>query len=470
LWIESVVRRNILFCYSRLPSFTNTVRDYVAAFGAYSQHRIHYYDMDSGPIKFDLEPFDGVIFNYCFWGRCMAVTPDFRSRVTRFQGLKIAIFQDEYDYFLWHEKTVIDLGIDTIVTCVPEVHWPDVFRSEAFRRIDFINALTGYVPDNLVSLPASKPLVQRAWAIGYRSRQVPFTYGRLTQEKLQIGQRMKAICAERGIAANIEYSEESRIYGDAWPQFIGNCRTVLGTESGSNVFDFDGTLKTAIDAYLKVHPDAQFDAVHELFLKEHDGRICMNQVSPRVFEAIALRTGLVLFEGAYSGIVMPWEHYIPLKKAFSDVDAVLAAVADTDGLAAMIERAHADVIASGKYHFKSFIKTVDAHIARRVPVGKGFEPRYGLIGWQPSPDSALQGLSGQHLQLPTDRPMRNQDQVPDTFLAVRLRWGALHRRIMQRYEALLYSRTGSGVREYLRKNELVYGVLRKCVRLLTGRW
>ena len=77
------MRRNILFCYSRLPSFTNTVRDYVTAFGAYSEHRIHYYDMDSGPINFDLEPFDGIVFNYCFWGRCLSVTDDFRARVTK---------------------------------------------------------------------------------------------------------------------------------------------------------------------------------------------------------------------------------------------------------------------------------------------------------------------------------------------------------------------------------------------------
>ena len=166
--------KNVLLAYSRVPSFTNTVRDYVEAFGAHSVHRVHYYDMDSGPIHFDLTPFDCIIFNFCFWGRCLAVSPEFRARMRGFHGLKIAIFQDEYDYFLWHRQTVLDIGIDTIVTCVPEAYWPQVFPDEAFRKVELISALTGYVPDTLSGERPARPLEERPWHIGYRSRKVPY--------------------------------------------------------------------------------------------------------------------------------------------------------------------------------------------------------------------------------------------------------------------------------------------------------
>ena len=462
--------RNVLFCYSRIPSFTNAVSDYVQAFGNYSRHRIHYFDMDSGPLDIDLTPFDCIIFSYCFWGRCLSVSPDLRERLAGFTGLKIAIFQDEYEYFLWHEQTVIAMGINTIVTCVPEAHWQDVFRGEAFSRVTFFNALTGYVPDSLLQLPPSKPLASRPWVIGYRSRPVSYTFGRLTQEKILIGQRMKQICSERGIAANIEVSEESRIYGAAWPEFIGNCRAVLGTESGANFFDFDGTVKPAIQSYLKAHPAADFEPVHELFLKELDGRIKMNQISPRVFEAIAMKTGLVLFEGEYSGIVRPWEHYIPLKKDFSNIDEVLAAVSDIPSLEAMTQRAYEEVITSGRYHFRTFIQSIDAHISARTTTGKGYEPCYGLIGWRASEDSVLQGLPHQNLCVPTDQPLRHFDQVPDPFLKVQCNWGALQRALMQRYESVLYSQVGRWARERLQRNVIAYSILRKLARLLTGRW
>lgn len=460
---------NVLFCYSRVASFTNAVRDYVLAFREHSEHRIHYYDMDSGPFGFDLEPFDCIIFNYCFWARFLPSTLDFRKRVAEFAGLKIAIFQDEYDSFLWHQNTVIALGISTIITGVPEKHWRDVFRGEAFRQVEFINALTGYVPDNLLHLPPPRPLASRQWAIGYRGRPVPFAYGRLTREKFLIGQRMKELCSERGIAANIELSEEARIYGAAWPEFIGNCRTVLGTESGSNVFDFAGTLRLDIEAYLKAHPDSDFESVHERFLKENDGKIRMNQASPRIFEAIAMKTGLVLFEGEYSGVVRPWEHFIPLKKDFSNFDEVLAAISDTPYLEAMIQRAYAEVIESGKYHFRNYIRRIDGHISARVPVGQGYEPCYGLVAWRASADAVLEHVPVQSSRVPTDRPLRHFDNPPDSLVNLHFDPGAIRRNFVRRYEAALYSSSGRWLKEIMQKNRVVFNVVRKCIRLLTGR-
>lgn len=454
-------------------SFTNAVRDYVQAFGDYSSHHIHYYDMDdSGPLDFDLEPFDCLIFSYCFWARCLYVStsPDFCKRVANFNGQKIAIFQDEYDYFLWHEKTLITLGIDTIVTGVPEVHWRDVFRDDAFRSVTFINALTGYVSDSLLDLPPPKPLADRDWTLGYRGRAMPFTYGRLSQEKLIIGQRMKQICAERHIPADIEVTEESRIYGPAWLEFIGSCRAVLGAESGSNVFDFDGSIKPAIEAFIKNNPDADFESVHERFLQGHDDTIHMNQVSPRIFEAIAMKTAMVLFEGRYSGIVRPWDHFIPLKKDFSNVDEVFFALADLPGLDAMTQRAYDDVIASGKYHFRTFISTLDAHIAHSTFAGKGYEPCYGLVAWRTSADAGLTTIPGMRIMHTyTSQPLRHSDQIPDPVVTFRINRGAWHRQVMRRYDSILYSPIGRKCTAYLRGNAVVYSILRRCARFLTGR-
>lgn len=467
------MRKNVLFCYSRVPSFTNAVRDYVLAFGDYSSHRIHYYDIDYGmdpaTLCFDLQPFDCIIFNYCFWGRCLPISTELRQRIAEFPGLKIAIFQDEYDYFLRHEKSVIAFGIDTIVTCVPETHWRDVFRDSAFREVTFINALTGYVPNSLLDLPNLKPLEKREWTLGYRARPVPFTYGQLTQEKYLVGLRMKQICLERNIPANIETTEEARIYGSAWPEFMGNCRAVLGAESGSNFFDFDGSIKPAIEAFLKENPDADFETVHQRFLQGHDGLIRMNQVSPRIFEAIAMRTGLVLFEGEYSGVVQPWVHFIPLKKDFSNVDEVFSALEDLALLRTMTQRAYDDVIASGKYHFRNFIQTIDAHISEAATERKGYEPCYGLIGWRSSANAAMQFFPGQS-SMPTSQPLRHFDPKPDPILVMQINWDALQRDVMRRYVAVLHSKMGNKLNLYLQRNKRIYPILRKCVHLLTGRW
>ncbi len=459
-------RKNILFCYCRTPSFTNAVRDYVFAFGDYSEHRIHYYDMDSGPIDFSLDPFDAIIFNYCFWARRLPLASYLCNKVANFTGLKIAIFQDEYDYFLWHEKTVLAFGVDTIVTGVPEMHWPDVYRNEAFRKITFINALTGYVNDSHLRQSKYKPLDERQWVLGYRSRVAPFGYGRLTQEKVLIGRKMKELCLDRGIAANIEVSEESRIYGPAWPEFLGNCRAVLGTESGSNVFDFNGTVKPAIEKFVSENPDTDFETVYEKFLQGTDDRIRMNQISPRVFETIAMKTGLVLFEGEYSGVVRPWEHFIPLKKDFSNVDQVLAVLADSRAMNLMIQRAFDDVIASGAYHFKAYIKRLDDHVSANCTMDKRYEPCFGLLGWRCSDESPISVMPGQRMQIPMTRPLRHFDNFHDPVIEIKINRGALYRTIVKWFN----SAVGMRIKKRMQENQRMYLALRKAVWWITGKW
>src|SRR5262249_32567983 len=150
-----------------------------------------------------------------------------------------------------------------------------------------------------------------------------FWYGDLYQEKVTIGRRMKEICTARGLKTDIAWNEGDRIYGDAWFHFLGSCKATLGTESGSNVFDRDGSLALGVQRELLLNPAASYAEIHAKFLKDVDGRIVMNQIAPKMFEAIACRTALVLFEGRYSGVLEPDRHFIALRKDFANVDAVL---------------------------------------------------------------------------------------------------------------------------------------------------
>ena len=57
---------------------------------------------------------------------------------------------------------------------------------------------------------------------------------------------MRELCEARGIPHDIEWSDEKRLYGDAWYEFTGSCRANLGSETGSNVFDLDGSIESAV--------------------------------------------------------------------------------------------------------------------------------------------------------------------------------------------------------------------------------
>src|SRR5262249_36100072 len=237
----------------------------------------------------------------------------------------------------------------------------------------FNNVLTGYVPDRLKCAAFARPMGARQIWIGYRGRVNPLWYGRLGREKLEIGQRMREVCRARNISCDIEGAEDRRIYGDAWYSFLGDCRATLGTESGSNLFDWDGHVRVAVEAQLRERPTTTFEEVYDAWLGKHDNEIATNQISPRIFEAIATRTALILYEGRYSDILQPHVHYLPLRKDFANVDDVLARLADVAFLESLTDRAFEEIVASDRYGYRVLVRRVDEEL--RAHVAKGDNER-----------------------------------------------------------------------------------------------
>ena len=100
------------------------------------------------------------------------------------------------------------------------------------------------------------------------------------------------------------------------------------------------------------------------FLLPYEGKIRLNQISPRCFEAAALRTAMVLFEGEYSGVLEPWRHYLPLKKDFSNFEEVLAALRDDAGLQRLVDRTFEEVASNPKHSYQTFVQQFDEVIER----------------------------------------------------------------------------------------------------------
>jgi len=90
----------------------------------------------------------------------------------------------------------------------------------------------------------------------------------------------------------------------------------------------------------------------------------MNQISPRVFEAISMRSCLVLFEGEYSGIIEPQTHFIPLKRDGSNLEEVVSLVNDDEYIDSMTDRAYKDIILSGNNSYQAFVKKVDSEVQK----------------------------------------------------------------------------------------------------------
>jgi hypothetical protein len=358
-------RRRVLVLYDPGWVRVKTAWHYLESFYRYSDCAVSYV-ASTASCPFDLAYFDAVVIHYsvkvCYPGHLDA---SFEKALRRYTGLKALILQDEYEATDAACRAISELGIGLVFTCVPKPYIRQVYPPAMVPGVDFVNVLTGYVSADIDDVGPIRPIRERPILIGYRGRDNGWWYGDLYQEKVTIGRRMQEICDARGLKTDIAWREEDRIYGDAWFRFLGNCKATLGTESGANVFDRDGSLALKVQRELVVNPSATYAEIHAKFLREHDGRIVMNQIAPKMFEAIACRTALVLFEGRYSGILKPDRHFIALKKDSSNIDEVLRRLADDAALEAMAERAYADVILSGKYSYRSFVRVFDAALSRR---------------------------------------------------------------------------------------------------------
>jgi hypothetical protein len=192
--------------------------------------------------------------------------------------------------------------------------------------------------------------------------------GALAYEKWFISEEFKRRAKVEPLGLNLDLStrEHERLYGEAWTNFVASCRTVIGVESGASIIDFDGQLERRVDQYVSEHPQATFEEVSKLFLKEYEGSLRLHQISPRCFEAAALRTPMVLFEGEYSKVLEPGRHFIVLKKDFSNFEEVVTKIKDHEYLQAMADRTYQEVALNPRWSYREFIGIIDRTIVEEI--------------------------------------------------------------------------------------------------------
>jgi hypothetical protein len=362
---------NILFLSNRPTANTQaaTVTEYLDALGKYSRHMVYEISMlHHFPARIDLDRFDVVITHYS-----LSIGPllhhylgdDLVARLKRFKGLKVAFLQDEYRAIQTYWKHINEIGLDLLFSCVPDDELRKVYPKEKVPRLRVVNVLTGYVPEQLLN-QSVMPVASRPIDVGYRTRRMPFWLGLLGHDKWSISQEFQRRGAESGLKLDLSTKEGDRLYGDAWTNFVLSCRAVIGVESGASIIDFDGQLELRVDEYVARHPDVSFENISELFLKPFEGSLRLHQISPRCFEAAALRTPMILFEGGYSGVLIPDRHFIVLRKDFSNFDDVITKLKDHNFLQDLADRTFNEVALDPRWSYRAFVEKVDNAIEVEV--------------------------------------------------------------------------------------------------------
>jgi hypothetical protein len=358
----------LLIYHHPLSANAPTIMDHVNAFGRHSRFRVWAVNTELGFPKFlDELQFRIIVFHYSIFAppwvgaRPFLLPKEFWNYLEESaSSYKVAFFQDEHHYcqhrfdFLNHQR------VDCVYTLLEPAYFKDVY--EKYTSVpQLVYHIPGYVPESLIEIAERKMRSdqKRTIDIGYRARPLPFYMGKGGQEKTDIATEFCERARDLGLRLNIKTDEKSRIYGDAWYDFIAKCRAFLGVEAGVSIFDVEDVVRPEAERILAADPSITFEQLSKELLSTWEDRIYYRTISPRHFEAAAFRVCQILFEGRYSGIMKPGVHYIPLKRDFSNFDDCIRMFQDKGLRDELTGNAYRDLIASGVYSYRSFIAGFD---------------------------------------------------------------------------------------------------------------
>ena len=317
---------------------------------ALPQHTFIYHDV-ALPLPDALKQahFDAIVLDVTFlavrWG-----TPEYFESVLheydfvrQSNAVKLAFPQDEYDCSELLDDWLVSWRVDCVFSVVSahrEVLYPRYLQAGMITL-----GFTGYINDELVTM-ARKPFAERRIDIGYRARKLPPYFGRLGETKWKIGPEVERHARAAGLVTDIVVGSEGTLNGRSWLDFINDCRFTLGANSGSSLVDPRGDIQRAVRALLRKHPEMSFEEVEQQCFPGLEGHFQMTAISPRVLEAALLESCQILVEGDYSGLVQPWEHFIPIRSDASDFQEVQEAMKDHGLVQRLIRNCRATILAS----------------------------------------------------------------------------------------------------------------------------
>ena len=344
-----------------------SVRDGLYAFERHSSARCWYLNLGVRRVPRWLArvPFDAVIFHTTLlWDRVSPATfARHRHKLRRIDGVgrRVALPQDEHLCSRALVDFISEFNVDHVFSVAPDSEWEKLYEGVDRSRVGISRVLTGYLEtetlgriDAIVRVQASRPI-----AIGYRAARVAASLGRHGRLKSDIAVRVAEASASSGLRVDIATGGAATIRGEDWYRFLASCKYTLGVEGGASVHDPEGSFNAATARYVADHPDASFEEVEAHCFPGADGGLSYFAISPRHLEACATRTAQVLIEGSYNGILRPGEHYIPLRRDFSNLDAVLDLIERDSERARLTDAAYKDIVASGVYMYERFVREVE---------------------------------------------------------------------------------------------------------------
>jgi hypothetical protein len=160
---------------------------------------------------------------------------------------------------------------------------------------------------------------------------------------------MEKIAPQKGLTIDFSYKT---IHRGEWADFLRRCKGIPGAESGTYFLDREGFILSRAKKYEQAHPGATLDEIKRACFVNIPEHISGKCISSRHFEPIGTKTCQILLEGEYNGILKANEHYLAVKKDYSNLEEIIRCFRDDDYRKSIVEKAYEYVISEHTYEHR----------------------------------------------------------------------------------------------------------------------
>lgn len=300
--------------------------------------------------------------------------PDVEKRLAHWlsRSTRAVIFpQDDYSGSRITERFVLEHGIEAIYTPIER----DLERlyPEIQRDVRFETCLTGYTTDFVGADPfdALPALSDRTIDFGNRIRRLPLYFGREARRKSDVSHAVAQAAAQAGFVVDASDQPQDAKLGESWNAFLRNVKFTAGSKGGASIADPVGRVAQRFNRHLTRRGSGEESALEYALNSEHVfGRF--EAIGPRFFDAIQAGVCQILPRDSYLDEFQPDVHYVALEPDLSNLTAVVKRMSDITMATDITSAAHATVIASNKYSYRTFCSNF---LAREIGVPTGNSSR-----------------------------------------------------------------------------------------------
>lgn len=240
------------------------------------------------------------------------------------------------EYKLMPEKMAFceAVGIDLLVSQITSEETLQLYRERLGCAVVGIPN-TGLDPD--LFAPRT-PRAERPVDLGYRAYDSPLYLGHM--ERRELVERFRAVAPRHGLTLDVSLDPRDRLDERGWSDFLNRCKGQLGSEAGGDYFELTDATRRAVNAYVAAHPEATLHEIRAGFFDDYPHPVTGRALSGRIVEAAGTQTVQILLEGEYGGYFRPGEHYIPLRRDFSNIDEAIEMFLDEELCRRVTENAH----------------------------------------------------------------------------------------------------------------------------------